>query len=103
MPKTICSDYSHHNFSLSNSQERITVHRKKKIDKKRGRTMRYPSKSSPHRKNIIVARKSTRKLVYSPEYIISINEVNTPLYYSDEYEPSFDANEIRLDEATKIG
>lgn len=81
MPKTVGSDFSQRNCSLSHSQE-PALHRRKRIDKKRQRAQRRPV-----RKNILLVRRKSSKMVYSPEYAIHVHEV-TPLYHSDEYEPS---------------
>lgn len=80
MPKTIGSDFSQRNCSLSHSQE-PALPRRKRIDKKKKETQRRPV-----RKNILPMRRRSSKMVYSPEYAIQVHEV-TPLYHSDEYEP----------------
>lgn len=82
MPRTVCSDVSHFNLSASNSQEaaRAGIKKKKKrIDKRK--PLRPPP--LPKQKNILLNRNLCRKLVYSPEYTININEAGTPLYHSD--------------------
>lgn len=86
MPKTICSDFSHINLSISNSQDCVKagMKKKKKIDKKKqhlGQQVKNPL--TLKRRNIIMSRKLCKKLVYSPEYIINISEAETPLYHSD--------------------
>lgn len=42
-------------------------------------------------------RKYLATMVYSPEYVIRIEEAVTPLYHSDEYEPTIDSD-INADE-----
>lgn len=81
MPKTIGSDLSQRNCSLSHSQE-PHLRRRKRIDKKK-----QPVQRKSVRKNMLVLRRRSSKMVYSPEYAIQVHEV-TPLYHSDEYEPS---------------
>lgn len=87
MPKTICSDYSRFNVSVSASQEKCRLGRKKKrIDKRRG--LQGAGREQEGRsKNLFLSRRRQRKSVYSPEYTIQIHEATTPLYHSDEYEP----------------
>lgn len=50
---------------------------------------------------MLVARKLAKKLVYSPEYVIRINEVS-PLYHSDEHELELNTNEFGVEEAAEI-
>jgi hypothetical protein len=86
MPRTICSDFSHHNLSISNSQDPVKAGIKKKkrrIDKRKPKAPHDPKKLAVKNRNIIMNRKLCKKLVYSPEYAININEVSTPLYHSD--------------------
>lgn len=88
MPKTICSDFSHFNLSLSNSQDVVKAgmkRKKKRIDKRKAHLAQEGKKSACKQRNIIMSRKLCKKLVYSPEYTININEASTPLYHSDEY------------------
>jgi hypothetical protein len=86
MPRTICSDFSHHNLSISNSQDLVKVGMKKKkrrIDKRKPKVGHEAKKHTSKNRNIILNKKLCKKLVYSPEYIINISEVSTPLYHSD--------------------
>ncbi len=66
MPKTICSDYSRFNVSLSASQEKCQIGRKKKrIDKKRGNGVSTKQQES-RSKNLFINRRHAKKAVYSP-------------------------------------
>lgn len=86
MPRTICSDFSHHNLSISNSQDLVkaTIKKKKRrIEKRKSKAPYDLRRPACKNRNIIMNRKLCKKLVYSPEYAININEVKTPLYHSD--------------------
>jgi hypothetical protein len=67
MPKTICSEYSRFNVSVSASQEKCQIGRKKKrIDKRRGHQATTVREQESRSKNLFLSRRKPRKTVYSP-------------------------------------
>jgi hypothetical protein len=89
MPQTISSEYSLRNHSCSHDQDsRSILKRHKQIKKTRGKNFMRATKLSSLRHKRPCKNIKTKIMIYSPEYTICIKDAPTPLYHSDEYEPS---------------